>query len=535
MGKVVEYDRYIDAQLRRTRRQVKNVDIATSLMLLAVGSLAYLMAVALADHWIVTGGLSFAGRVAAFSLLAVGVLTYVVLRLVPLVMRRINPVYAAYTIERHRPGIKNSLINFLLLRKESDRLPDRIYEAMEAQAVDALAGTQTDVAVDRTPVIRLLLAMVAILICVAFYTVFSPKNPFTSFRRIISPWANVAPPTRVSIDDIQPGNGSGFHDQHVMVTALVGGLRTGEEVMLHHSTRDGQVVDKQTPLVLAENGYRHAAELPPDNLGLQQDLEYWITAGDAISPHYQIKVDTAPTIVLEEIEYQYPKYSELPARKVARHGDIQALDGTRVTLRAKANQPIRQANLDFECDGRNDLAMQVEGHRAQVSFQLALNEKTRRGEHESYQLRFRNEDGHENLKPIRYSIEVIPDLPPEVEFAEPELDPTKELVAPPQTPVRFSVEAADPDFKLAALKFHARRRGSVLVEESLLAAPRGGELHRDYVLDLKRLALKPGEQVEFWAAADDNRQPKANHTETSHYHLRVASPDEKGKAREDQN
>ncbi|HET6881422.1 MAG TPA: hypothetical protein VFI31_14765, partial [Pirellulales bacterium] len=534
-AQVIQYDRYIESQLHRTRRQVKGVDLASSLMLLTVASLVYLMLVALIDHWVVAGGLGFAGRALAFGLLAAGVAAFLILRLGPLLLRRVNPVYAAYTIERNRPGIKNSLINFLLLRSRSEGLSERIYEAMEAQAVNALTTTQAEVAVDRTPVIRLLLAMVAILMCVAFYAVFSPKSLFTSFRRVISPWSDVAPPTRVSITEIEPGNGQGFHDQHVVVSALIGGLQTGEDATLRYSTRDGQVVAKPVLMTLAQNGYRHSTELPPDNLGLQQDLEYWIEAGDAISPHYQIKVDTAPTILLEEIEYQYPKYAELAPRKVTRHGDVQALDGTRITLRAKANQPIAQANLDFECDGRNDLEMHVDGVRAEVSFPLVWNDKTRRAEHENYQLRFRNQDGHENPKPIRYSIEVIPDLPPEVELVEPELDQTKELIVPADKPVRFAVEAADADFKLAAVKFHVRRRGSPVIEESLLAAPRAGEFHRDYVLDVKRLALKPGEQLEFWAAAGDNRQPNANHTETPHYQLRIASPDDRQQRPDDQN
>jgi hypothetical protein len=533
-AEVIEYDRYIETQLHRTRRQVKGVDISSSLMLLAVAVLAYLMLVALLDHWVVSGGLGFAGRMAAFGLLALGVVAFCVLRLAPLVVRRINPVYAAYTIERHRPGIKNSLINFLMLRSGADRVPDRIYEAMEAQAVSALTSAHAEVAVDRAPVIRLLLALVAVIFCLSLYAVLSPKSLFRSFGRVMSPWSDLAPPTRVAINDIQPGNGSGFHDQHVAVSAQLDGLRSGEPVTVRYSTLDGQVVSRPVPMTLPDSGYRHVAELPADNLGLQQDLEYWITAGDAISPHYRLKVDTAPAIVIEEIEYQYPKYTELPPRKVARHGDIQALAGTQITLRAKANQVIGQANVDFECDGRNDLDMRTEGALASVGFALGWNDKTRRAEHESYQLRFRNGDGHENPKPIRYSIEVIRDLPPEVELVEPELDAAKDLVVPAGTPVRFTVQAADPDFKLATVKFHARRGVSPLVAESLLAEARGGEFRRDYVLDLKRLALKPGEQVEFWAAADDNCAPRANHAETPHYRLRIATADEKGQAQEDQ-
>src|SRR5487761_1078652 len=351
-NQIIDYDRYIETQLHRTRRQVKGVDLAASLMLLLVASLVYLMLVALLDHWVVTGGLGFAARLAAFGVLAAGVAVFCIFRLTPQVVRRINPVYAAHTIERNRPGIKNSLINFLLLRSSGDRLPERMYEAMEVQAVNALTGTHAEVAVDRTPLIRLLMALVAVTFCVALYAVLSPKSPFRSFRRVVSPWSDVAPPTRVAITNIQPGDSQGFHDQHVAVSAEVDGLRAEEPVTLRYSTLDEQVVNRPVPMVLAESSYRHAVELPPDSLGLQQVLEYWIEAGDAISPHYRIRVDTAPAIVVEEIEYQYPKYSELPPRKVARHGDIQGLAGTRVTLRTKANQLIRQADLDFECDGR---------------------------------------------------------------------------------------------------------------------------------------------------------------------------------------
>ncbi|HWB08431.1 MAG TPA: hypothetical protein VG826_04375 [Pirellulales bacterium] len=534
-SQVIAYDRYIETQLHRTRRQVKGVDFSTSMMLLVVTSLVYLMLVALLDHWVVKGGLSVAGRVAAFGVLAAGAAAFALFKLLPLAMRRVNPVYAAYTIEQHRPGLKNSLINFLLLRSGSERLPEKIYEAMEVQAANALSSAHAEVAVDRAPLIRLLLALVAAVFLVALYAVLSPKNPFTSFRRVMSPWSDVAPPTRVLIRDIQPGDANGFHDQHLAVSAQIDGVRAGEPITLRYSTVDGQVLARAVPMTKPENGYRFAAELPPDNLGLQQDLEYWIEAGDAFSPHHKIKVDTAPTIVVEEIEYQYPKYSELPPRTVARHGDIQGLVGTRVTLRAKANQPIRQADLDFECDGRNDLDMQVDGTRATVSFSLVWSDSLRRPEHESYQLRFRNQDGHENPKPIRYTIEVIRDLPPEVELVEPELDPSKDLVVPAGRPVRFAVQAADPDFKLAAVKFQARRGKTPLVEDSLLAEPRAGQFRRDYLLDLKRLEVKPGELIEFWASADDNREPDSNHGETPHYRLRVASADEQGQGQDDQN
>ena len=39
-----------------------------------------------------------------------GVVTFVFFKLLPLVFRRVNPVYSAHTIERQAPAMKNSLV-----------------------------------------------------------------------------------------------------------------------------------------------------------------------------------------------------------------------------------------------------------------------------------------------------------------------------------------------------------------------------------------------------------------------------------------
>ena len=61
-GQLVEFDDYIDAQLRKTQGHVRGVDAASALMALAAFTLAYVLFAALFDHWIVTGGLGFWGR-----------------------------------------------------------------------------------------------------------------------------------------------------------------------------------------------------------------------------------------------------------------------------------------------------------------------------------------------------------------------------------------------------------------------------------------------------------------------------------------
>jgi hypothetical protein len=531
-GKFIEYDRYIESQLRKTRRQVKAIDLAASLMLLAAGSMFYLMLAALADQWLVAGGLGFGGRVACLSLFVAGVLVYVALRLGPLVVRRINPVYAAQAIEQSRPGLKNSLVNFLLLRSSRDALPQRIYEAIEEQAANGLSAARADTAVDRSPLVKFLTMLMVAVSALALYRIASPKNPFTSMRRVIEPWADIPAPTRVAIEEILPGDGDGYHDQHLSVTAQISGLSAGEHPTVHYSTADGQTINHPVRMTLPENGYRHRAELPAEPAGLQQDLEYWITAGDAISKRYKIAVLIAPAIVVDAVDYKYPAYSEQTARSVPRRGDIQALEGTQVTVRATATHEIQSADLDFDCDGQRDLAMKIDGRRASVSFPLVLKRGSDQPEHASYQLRFKNRQGHENPKPIRYAIEVVRDLPPEIAIVEPELKPTEETLLAAGGSLTLKLTASDPDFKLADVRLRVQRGNEPLLDEALLAEPRGGPFERRFVFATRSLKLKPGDMLTLWAAADDNKQPQANHVETPHYTLRIASPD--GKQEQDQ-
>ena len=89
------------------------------------------------------------------------------------------------------------------------------------------------------------------------------------------------------------------------------------------------------------NGLRFEGQLPSEQGGLQQSVTYRIQAGDAVSPTYRIEVSPAPHITVQRLEYEFPAYTKRPRQSDEGQGDIKALEGTRVTIRAKANQPIR--------------------------------------------------------------------------------------------------------------------------------------------------------------------------------------------------
>ncbi len=61
------YEDFIQKRLEHTRRQVRLVDVASSLMLLAAASLLFFLAVAVLDHWVFHHGLGFIARLGLFA------------------------------------------------------------------------------------------------------------------------------------------------------------------------------------------------------------------------------------------------------------------------------------------------------------------------------------------------------------------------------------------------------------------------------------------------------------------------------------
>ncbi len=362
----------IEDRILKTRRQVKGVDIIAGLLSLTVGVLLYLFFAALVDHWLVKGGLGFWGRLALWTILIAAAGFYFFKNLWPSLVLRINPVFAARTIEQSKPTLKNSLINFLLLRGRQRELSPVIYQALQQRAAVDLKGVHIETIVDRRPILQLSYILAALVGVICLYVALSPKSPLISAARVLWPWSNIRAPTRVTIENVQPGDTTAFHGEFVTVSAEVRGLKEDEPVLLHYSTADGEVVDQVIPMTQEGNAYRHQGKLPADSLGLQQDYRYFISAGDFRTVSYTIQTQIAPDIDVDKIDYHYPHYTGIADRSVERQKEIQAIEGTQVTIHATANQPIARAEIDFSGSGMRGIAMKTEERSATGQFTLHM-------------------------------------------------------------------------------------------------------------------------------------------------------------------
>ncbi len=522
---------FIDGQLRRTRRQVRLVDLATSGMALVAGVLGYFLLLAVLDHWFLD--LGPAGRWMALLVLIAGVLAYLVLRIGPLVVRQINPLYAARAIEEGTPTLKNSLINFLHLR--SDRATHQaVFQAVEHQAAADLARVPADMAVDRSRLIRVGYGLVAVLVAAACYMILSPKDPLRSASRIVAPWADLDRPTRVEILDVEPGDVTVYHGETVEISAAI--RAADDQVHVRYSTTDGQLVDRIVQMQLEESGARYVCQLPPSSAGAEHDMTYRVVAGDAESRLYTIRVSAVPALVVDRLEYEYPSYTGRAPRSVSHGGDIVALEGTRVTVHARANQEVQTAYLELRRTedagvGLADverLPLIVSGDRAERQFVLKLQPDRTNPEFTSYELRLMTPEGQLSEQAARHRIEVIPDLAPQVDLLEP-------VELRTEVPVNGSraieVRGLDPDYGLRKIALQATSNDTAILDRALFedqAGWLGQKVVRTWFVP-EELGLSVGDSVTYWAVAEDNRsstegQLAANVARTRKYQLKITAP-----------
>ncbi len=515
---------FIDQQLAKTRFQVRVVDLASSLMALVAVMLVYTLVLAMVDHWILP--LAWWGRWLACISLVGGVGYYLAIVVVPLMMRPINPVYAARAIEEAEPTLKNSLINFLLIKNDRGSLHQLVFSAMQQRAAADLHRVPIDTAVDRSKVIHFGYLLAGALAACAAYTIFSPKDPLQSVSRVIAPWADIERPTRVQIKDVQPGDVTVFQGDTVTVSCSLAGQT--DLVTLYFSTVDGEIDEHPVEMKLASDGLRFECKLPPQENGFQQAVTYRIEAGDAISSTYRIEVSPAPHITVQQLEYEFPAYTKRPAQIDEGQGDVKALEGTRVTIRAKTNQPIRTAHIELSDSlGKTSrLPMEFREREAWRTITLELEPDRKTPSHHAYQLHFATDAGRESNDPILHRIEVLPDLPPEVSI----LTPHQEVTEVPQDgSQKIEVRAIDPDYGLTAVRLQLVMGGTELLDKELLANQQGvaGQTVQSYEFRPHLLGLQPGDRVVYRASAADNRAaigsdaPEPNHTRTKDYQLLI--------------
>jgi hypothetical protein len=536
---------YVDDQLEKTRRQVRSNDLIVACLTWAVAVAAFFLVLALIDAWVVS--FSTVWRWVALITLILGSVAWFALAVVPLFLRRINLNYAAQMIEQATPDVKNSVLNYSLLRKRDEPMNAAVMDAVSRQAAEKLHSIPSDSTIDRSQLIRVGFILVGVMVFAVAYQLISPRDPLQTVQRILFPGQSIAKPASVQISKVTPGDARVFFGDTLQVTARVKGPHVPEDVRLVVSSEDGQITNFAIPMTADEQGREYQGLISPGDAGIQQPLRYRIEARDGVTPEYKIGVKANPSIAIETIELTPPTYTRLPKRTLVGRGDIEAIEGTEAMIFAIANLPIEVAYIemlnavpDDDPENPNATVMKpaappiemrlLPDNRAVGRFNMSLNSNRTRQRATHYQIRFVSTDDERNESPNVYPIRVTPDLAPEVRIVQPRTRQTN-IPANGQMPIR--IEANDLDFAIDSVFLNMDHQGGQLLRKSLelISDNDNQRVNCRFVFEPSRYRLQAGDQIMFHAVASDNRisikslAADPNISQTENFTITITEPD----------
>ncbi len=504
---------YIAYQLEKVRGRLKLAELALVAMSVATLVGGYVFLFVVLDQWVFDGGVPAALRVVASSVVLGAAAVWLLIGVVIPCVKRVNALYAAKQIERADPKLKGTLLSLVDLERAGRPVPPAIVRALERRAAAELAHTDVDEAVDRTALIRVAYALLAVVVLWCVYTVVSPKRIGPSVWRALIPTSPIQPATRTELHRIEPGDAEVIAGTRLPVAVDLRG-EVPEEVKLLFTTQDGRFVDEPVVLKEEEPGLKRFVAIlqGPNGRGLEQDITYRIVAGDARSREFRVTVLSPPKVSVVEVGYEYPEYMGLSPRTRTSPA-IDAWEGTKVTIRAESSTPLKSALLvlsDTEAtEGGERIPMRIEGGtRASVTFPLAFRPDGTAPRF--YRIECESTAGYRNPQPASYPLNIRRDEPPEVRL----LDPSGDLTVAANAVVPLAYAARDPDFRLRSVRLFVTHDGETLRYNPFLYQGDDRRIEGQFDLFVARLGLRPGDRAEFWLQAEDNREPVPNRANT---------------------
>lgn len=527
-------DTLIAERIRRAQRAIRRTDIALTLVMWLACLMAVMLVWVLVDHWIIEIGPVL--RVGAFLAVLAGSAWFLWRRLGVIVRGQLNPLYAAYLLERELPELDHGLASYVALRedRQNEGLRGVVIRSVGARAARRLAQRPEIDPTSGGRSSKLVATSVALFTLLVAYTVLSPKSTISSMRRLLLPLADVRAPTRVEIVSVLPGDVEIVQGEKLRIESKIRGLLASESPRVEYRGESGSAT---APLQPGDQSQTYTGTIGGDD-GVRDPLQYFVRAGDAEAGPFRVRVRSVPAVTITKVEYQPPAYTGLPTRSSPR-GAIEGVEGTRVVITARVNRATEKSRIEFNpkpirgeirpTGGVLPLKISDSGRQVEGFWYLL----TERGEvgvipQTSYRIRVWDEHQTPNPDPVIYPIRVQPDLSPELEIVTPRNWP-KEVQESAQQLVE--IRAVDPDFGLTSLDVDVRQGNRMLKRLQLMRSDEGrrGQQVALYRFRPKELSLKHGDEVTLVArAADNHHRPgsddmQPNITQTSPITLRVVA------------
>jgi hypothetical protein len=268
--------------------------------------------------------------------------------------------------------------------------------------------------------------------------------------------------------------------------------------------------ERDPRIILREDGHEVSYPMMLDDKGagqftlfdLQADTTYRVVTSSLRSPTYTITVYDPPKLDAAHLALAPPAYTRREALEFSKLLDLFPVEGTQITLTAQTGPRVRTA-----------LRLGEETIPFEGSVTFTAQKDT------DYQLTLTNAEGRKAVTET-YQIDVTPDEPPVADVIDPGQDTNAKL----DTLLPLELYAAD-DFGVARVLLHVSVSGLPRRPIEVFAARKGAEpvLENNFLtqLDIPRLGVEHGDVVSYYFSVVDNREPKANITQSDLYFVEV--------------
>ena len=519
----------IDDATKQTLAHLKYAQLLNSLLALLIFCVGYIIVFAVVDAWVLPKGNQTLFRILGLSVFLIGVV-WQLWRIVRFWLAfRVNPLYVAKTIEDLSPGMKNALINLTCFKMSDAPPPEAAVKLVEFQAARTILRSDLESSTDNARLVKYCILLLTLIAALGLYIILSPKSFWQSSGRLFMPTAAIESPTRVRIQKVEPGDAQILVGKKLNISAEIKGLSKSDTVEVIWSSVSGSKTNCRAEMTVEPGAYAYTCTIPDDESGAQEDFTYCVSVGDAVSPQYKVTVLPDPSFSIDQIQYQYPEYTRLEPKIQTDSAEIQALEGTTVTIQIKTNRAVKQAYVKTEPDGRS-YRMNVDNKtNASCSVALRWNEKTNAAEQESWSVSFTDELGYEN-QPLTYPIAVVRDKPPII------LKTVEQTITiPPGSVKKLPIRVQDPDFGVgrAELEFQkciikdGQTQWSKKVVVPLYSAKPDAAPQKNvdgsFTLDCNKWKLTQGDTLIWRIIVQDNKQPAPNETRSEDYCIKIGT------------
>jgi hypothetical protein len=488
---------FIRERLESTLRRIRFLDLTTGLLGLVALLLAYLACMIGLD---VIFRLADGTRQVFTLFFLLGTAAYAWFWVIRPLRREINPHYAARQLEQSAGEGRHHVVNWIDL--ENQPVPAVYRITLDRRTARDLEEAEPEQAISNRPLYLVGGLTAALFLGVVILFILLGPGPFGAyFGRALG--RAVAIPPRTTIELLRPETGDSvvtIGNPVVFVVKISGyhARPNHADAPTLHFWQEADQTPRTRPLTLSGTD-EWSVTLGPLEVG--NGFFYHLTAGDAQTPDYRIRVRASANLTDFRATYRYRRYLNL-ADKVRTVRAIEEVRGTEVFLEGKPNREVREATLEF-----TDAAGKLRFQRGEVTpqglrWRLVLDQPG------SYRLSYVATTGEAFRDAASHPITILPDAGPRVTFTE----PAKEVSIPLNSQLSLKAEIKD-DVGIAAVTLKIKRvDGTDLPDMPYLAGKLGTPaLGTPRTLSYQELlipakldeSLKPGTVLEYWLEARD--------------------------------